>query len=97
MIGFAGVCHPGWLPGWERTVEVGWRLRRDAWGHGYATEAGRAGLAYGLERLGLPEIVAFIHPRNHRSAAVAARLGLELRERIPHPQRPHDLDVFSTA
>ena len=53
MIGFAGVCHPLWLPGWERTVEVGWRLHRDAWGNGYATEAGRAGLAYGLERLGL--------------------------------------------
>ena len=33
MVGFAGICHPGWLPGWERTVEVGWRLRRDAWGH----------------------------------------------------------------
>jgi RimJ/RimL family protein N-acetyltransferase len=95
MIGFAGVCHPLWLPGWERTVEVGWRLHRDAWGKGYATEAGRAGLAYGLERLGLAEIVAFIHPGNHRSAAVAARLGLELRERIPHPQRPHELDVFS--
>jgi RimJ/RimL family protein N-acetyltransferase len=95
MIGFAGVCHPLWLPGWERTVEVGWRLHRDAWGNGYATEAGRAALAYGLERLGLAEIVAFIHPRNHRSAAVARRLGLESRERIPHPQRPHDLAVYA--
>ena len=97
MIGFAGVCHPLWLPGWERTVEVGWRLHRDAWGKGYATEAGRAGLAYGLERLGLAEIVAFIHPGNQRSAAVARRLGLQPRERIPHPQRPHELDVHAIA
>ena len=95
MIGFAGVCHPLWLPGWERTVEVGWRLHRDAWGLGYATEAGRAGLRDGFERLGLAEIVAFIHPDNARSIAVACRLGLTLRERIPHPQRPHDIDVHA--
>jgi len=97
MIGFAGLCHPLWLPGWERTVEVGWRLRRDAWGAGYATEAGRAGLRHGFDTLGLVEILAFIHPGNQRSAAVARRLGLQPRERIPHPQRPHELDVHAIA
>jgi RimJ/RimL family protein N-acetyltransferase len=95
MVGFAGVCHPLWLPGWERAVEVGWRLRRDAWGLGYATEAGRAGLDYAFGRLGLAEVVAFIDPGNDRSRAVAGRLGLELRERIPHPLRPQELDVWS--
>ena len=97
MIGFAGICHPLWLPGWEHAVEVGWRLHRDAWGHGYATEAGRAALEYGFERLELAEIVAFIHPHNLRSAAVAHRLGMNHRERIPHPSRPHDLDVWTAA
>ena len=95
MVGFAGLSHPLWLPGWERTVEVGWRLARDAWGHGYATEAGRAGLAYGFERVGLAEIISLIHPGNERSLAVAGRLGMTLRDRIPHPQRPHDLTVFA--
>ena len=95
MLGYAGLAHPLWLPGWERTVEVGWRLHRDAWGHGYATEAGRAGIEYGFGRLGLAEIVSLIHPRNLRSAAVAGRLGLEIQERIPHPQRPHELDVYA--
>ena len=93
MIGFAGLSHPLWLPGWERTVEVGWRFAREAWGNGYATEAGRAGLAYGFERIGLAEIVSLIHPENERSLAVAGRLGLELTERIPHPQRSHDVTV----
>lgn len=95
MVGFAGVCHPLWLPGWERAVEVGWRLHRSAWGRGYATEAGRAALEYGFGGLGLAQIVAFIHPDNHRSLAVAGRLGLELSERIPHPQHPHDLTVHA--
>ena len=93
MIGFAGVAHPLWLPRGEQVIEVGWRLHTDAWGHGYATEAGRAALRYGFERLDVAEIIALIHPDNHRSVAVARRLGLELRERIPHPQRAHDLTV----
>jgi RimJ/RimL family protein N-acetyltransferase len=97
MIGFAGLSHPLWMPGWERSVEVGWRLHRDVWGKGYATEAGRAGLEYGFERLGLAETIALIHPGNARSAAVAGRLGLELRERVAHPQRSHDLTVHAIA
>lgn len=95
MIGFAGVCHPLWLPSWERTVEVGWRLHRDTWGRGYATEAGRAGLQHAFGHLGIAEVVAFIHPDNHHSARVAERLAMEHRERIPHPVRPHELDVFA--
>ena len=76
-------------------MEVGWRLHRDAWGRGYATEAGAAGLRHGFERLELAEIVAFIHPANTRSAAVAERLGMQQRERIAHPQRPHAIDVYA--
>ena len=94
LLGFAGVCHPLWFPEWESAVEVGWRLRRDAWGHGYATEAGRAALDAGLEERGLKEIVAFVHPDNNRSAAVARRLGMSVEQRVRHPVRPHDLDVY---
>src|SRR5918996_5159874 len=71
MIGFAGLSHPLWLPGYERTVEVGWRLHRDAWGHGYATEAGRAALQHGFERLELAQLIALIHPDNHPPIALA--------------------------
>src|SRR5215210_2180159 len=95
MIGFAGICHPLWLPGWERTVEVGWRLHRDVWGRGYATEAGSAALRHGFGQLELAEIVAIIDPANERSAAVAERLGMKRRERIAHPQRLQDIDVYA--
>lgn len=57
-------------------VEAGWRLHRDAWGHGYATEAGRAVLRYGFEELGLAEILAVIAAGNTPSRAVAERLGM---------------------
>jgi RimJ/RimL family protein N-acetyltransferase len=57
-------------------VEIGWRLTRSAWGHGYATEAARACLAYGFDALGLPEIVALTTTGNERSQAVMRRLGM---------------------
>jgi RimJ/RimL family protein N-acetyltransferase len=93
-LGFAGVCHPLWLPDWAGEVEVGWRLRREAWGHGFATEAGHLALAAGFEALGLERIVAFVHPENRASVAVTQRLGMGPAGRIAHPFRDHELDVF---
>ncbi|WP_345142504.1 GNAT family N-acetyltransferase, partial [Streptomyces mexicanus] len=57
-------------------VEIGWRLARRAWGHGYATEAARAALAFGFERLRLTEILAVTAASNLRSRAVMHRLGM---------------------
>lgn len=59
-----------------RGVEIGWRLARHAWGHGYATEAARACLGYGFGKLGLPEILAVAAAGNVRSHAVMRRLGM---------------------
>lgn len=60
-----------------REIEAGWLLRRDAWGHGYATEAGRACLNWGFAALPVPYITAMITPENTRSIRVAQRLGFE--------------------
>ena len=57
-------------------VELGWRLARPAWGHGYATEAGLAALRFGFGTMGLPEVVAVTMARNVRSQAVMRRIGM---------------------
>ena len=57
-------------------VEIGWRLARGAWGHGYATEAARACVDYGFGKLGLHEILAVAAKGNIRSRAVMRRLGM---------------------
>lgn len=76
FIGFCGIKDVLFAVPWKPAVEVGWRLARDAWGKGYATEAARAAIAYGFETVGLAEIVAFLLPMNRRSAAVCERLGM---------------------
>jgi RimJ/RimL family protein N-acetyltransferase len=58
-------------------VEVGWHLRPDRWGRGYATEAGRAMLDYGFEVLRLPEVLAIVYKQNTASIRVCQRLGME--------------------
>jgi RimJ/RimL family protein N-acetyltransferase len=57
-------------------VEVGWRLARSAWGHGYATEAALACLGFGFETLALSEILAVTTVTNVRSQAVMRRIGM---------------------
>ena len=57
-------------------VQIGWSLRADHWGHGYATEAARAFLALGFERFELPVIYAQTSERNRGSWRVMERLGM---------------------
>jgi RimJ/RimL family protein N-acetyltransferase len=56
-------------------VEVGWALRPDKEGHGYATEAATAATAASLAGLSLTSVVAYAHVDNHASLAVMGRVG----------------------
>jgi RimJ/RimL family protein N-acetyltransferase len=72
---FLGTCglHPQrWYPD---DLELGWRLARRYWGHGYATEAASAWLEHGFTKLGLPRVISVADPPNRRSLAVMHRLG----------------------
>jgi RimJ/RimL family protein N-acetyltransferase len=85
LLGFCGLAVPSFLPAVLPAVEVGWRLRRDAWGRGYATEAARAAVLWGAAELGLEEVIAIVDPRNEASLRVAAKLGMTRgRDRV-HP------------
>ena len=57
-------------------LEIFYSLAPGAWGHGYATEAARAVLEYGLGPLGLPEVLAEVDEGNAASVAVVRRLGM---------------------
>jgi RimJ/RimL family protein N-acetyltransferase len=57
--------------------EMGWRLVRNAWGQGYATEAAKASIADAFDRGGLTEVFAFTSLPNLRSQAVMERIGMQ--------------------
>jgi RimJ/RimL family protein N-acetyltransferase len=73
-------------------VEVGWRLARASWGHGYATEAASAAIAFGFDQLRLDEIVSFTANVNLRSQRVMERLGMQRdpHRDFEHPRLPAD-------
>ena len=75
LFGMAGLnpVPPGIITG--EGLEIGWRLARHAWGHGYATEAGRAAVDV-ARRIGAQSVWSFTSVGNERSQAVMRRLGL---------------------
>lgn len=100
LVGMAGLARVPFRAPFTPAVEIGWRLGREFWGLGYASEAARAWLAHGFTKLGLDEIVSFTTTTNLRSQAVMQRIGMQ---RDPgrdfehpgvergHPLRPHVL------
>ena len=88
--GFTGLNPVPAGPAWAPAVEVGWRLARWAWGHGYATEAAEAALAVAFDDLGLDQVVSFTAVANERSQAVMRRLGMhcDRGEDFDHPNVP---------
>ena len=87
FIGFTGLNVPGFAAPFMPATEIGWRLRRDAWGKGYASEAARGALAVAFDDLGLAEVVSFTATTNTRSQAVMRRIGMttDPREDFDHP------------
>jgi RimJ/RimL family protein N-acetyltransferase len=88
FIGFTGLNPmPEGSPG-VGDQEVGWRLARHAWHHGFATEAARAALDVGFTRLGLPVIWSVTSVLNTPSMAVMERLGMVRNGLFEHPAVP---------
>ena len=90
FIGYVGLSIPSFEAHFTPAVEVGWRLDLPHWGNGYASEAARAAIADGFERIGLKEIVSFTVPVNLRSIAVMERLGMrrDPGDDFDHPNVP---------
>ncbi len=86
LAGRIGCINPEGWPGFE----VGWTLKREFWGKGYATEAARRALEYGFNELDRPHIISLIHPENRASIRVAERLG----ETLEGNARVFDTDVL---
>jgi RimJ/RimL family protein N-acetyltransferase len=100
FIGYTGLARVNFEAAFAPAVEIGWRLARGAWGHGYASEAARAAAAFAFDTLALDVLVSFTAVGNERSRSVMRRIGMTHdhagdfdHPRLPegHPLRRHVL------
>jgi RimJ/RimL family protein N-acetyltransferase len=99
-IGFIGLDRVSFDASFTPAVEIGWRLAREHWGHGYASEGARAALTFAFDTIRLDEVVSFTARSNVRSQRVMERIGMHRdpggdfeHPRVPDgdPLRPHVL------
>ena len=94
FLGAAGLSKEKWYPD---DLEIGWRLAREYWGHGYATEAAASWLDYAFHEAGLPRVIAVTDTPNVRSIAVMRRLGMSFdHEAVLEDEGvPFDATIYS--
>lgn len=78
---FIGFCGLKYLPELDE-VDIGYRFTREYWGHGFATEAGKAILKYGFEKFKFDRIIGLVLPGNSTSINVLDKLGFEYEKNI---------------
>jgi RimJ/RimL family protein N-acetyltransferase len=94
-IGWVTLAEPAFLPEVLPAVEIGWRLARRHWGHGFATEGAREVLCFGFESCGLGKIVSIRHIENDASRRVMEKLGLHFDFETTVPAHGQPVAVHS--
>jgi RimJ/RimL family protein N-acetyltransferase len=91
FLGRIGLYNPEGWPG----IEVGWLLRRSAWGVGLATEGATAALNFAFDVVGAGHVISLIDARNTRSIRVAEKIGERYERHIEH--RDKSVVVYGTG
>lgn len=95
FLGFCGLKRAnGYCSSVSGEVEIGWRLREDAWGKGYAKEGAIASLEHAFTRVGAPRVVALTIEENEASRGLMARLGMRRRPELDYvdPEWPAEMN-----
>jgi hypothetical protein len=81
VIGYCGLFYFPDIDG-QPEIEIGYRLARSAWGHGYATEAALSVRDFAVTTLGIKRLIAMIDPSNLASIRVAEKLGMRYEKEV---------------
>jgi RimJ/RimL family protein N-acetyltransferase len=90
FMGFVGLARPSFKAPFTPCLEIGWRLARDMWGHGYATEGAVAVRDHAFEVVGLDALLSWTTVANMPSRRVMERIGMthDSRDDFDHPNLP---------
>jgi RimJ/RimL family protein N-acetyltransferase len=94
FLGACGLMHNEWFPD---VLEVGWRLAREYWGHGYATEAATSWLNHAFLERSEPRVISITDTPNLNSIAVMKRLGMTFdhEAELVEDGTPFDATIYS--
>ena len=85
FIGFTGLAKQSWESKYTPCVDMGWRLKKEAWGKGYATEAALGCLNAAFSKFGIKEVLSFATNTNTASENVMKKIGMKYIGNVQHP------------
>ena len=85
LIGFIGLLHQDYEAPFTPATDIGWRLRKEYWGKGYATEGAKRCLDHAFDELGLYRVVSVCTDLNVASEQVMRKIGMQRRGEFEHP------------
>ena len=88
FIGFIGMKRQNYPISIAPCIDIGWRLRPEEWGNGFATEGAKRCLEYAFNTLGEAIIVAVATHTNEKSMNVMRKAGMTALESFYHPEFP---------
>ncbi len=86
FIGFIGLAFQDYKTDFTPAVDIGWRLKRSAWGKGYATEGAKACLEFAFNKLNLEAIISTCTEKNSKSEHVMQKIGMQKLGEFNHPK-----------
>ncbi len=85
FIGYTGFMIPSFESFFTPCVEIGWRIKKEEWNKGYATEAAKSCLQYGFEKIKFEKIYSFTSLLNKASEKVMEKIGMVKEAEFNHP------------
>jgi len=86
FIGFIGLSDQDYLPNHTSVTDIGWRLKKEAWNKGYATEGAITCLDYGFNIIELQDIFSIAPEINTNSIHVMKKIGMKKVDAFKHPK-----------
>lgn len=85
LIGFIGLAYQDYETSFTPATDIGWRLKKTAWGKGYATEGAKRCLEYAFDNLNLNRVIAVCTENNNKSERVMIKIGMNKLTKFKHP------------
>lgn len=86
FIGIIGLALQEYKTAYTPAIDIGWRLKKTAWGKGYATEGAKRCLDYAFNDLGIKSVISVCTIKNSKSENVMKKIGMVKKGEFNHPE-----------